>query len=114
MKPFEKSKNRNEKKYRILGILFSIVIGSITIYIFLHNIDLNYYREFLKDDIIGFVIHIVLLIIAGIFIYATIGLLIYTFIIWLISVITLAFSKNKNAKKEARENLFKNSDIYDD
>jgi len=114
MKFFKKPESREEKKYKIIGILSASVIGAITIYIFLHNLDLNYYREFLKDDIIGFVVHIILLIIAGIFIYATIGLVIYTFIIWLISIITLAFSKNKNAKKEAREYLFKNDDIDDD
>ena len=76
--------------------------------------DLNYYREFLKNDIAGFAIHIFLLVIAGIFIYSTIGLVIYTFIIWLISIITLAFSKNKNAREEERKHLFKNDDIYDD
>ncbi len=115
MKFFKKPKSREERKYKLIGILSASVIGAITIYIFFYNFDLNYYRDFLRDDIIGFVIHIILLIIVGIFIYTTIGLVVYTFIVWLIFIIIHYFSKTKNKKlkEEAKKYLFRN-DEYDD
>jgi len=111
----KRQKSREEKKYKIIGILFALIIASISIFIFFRNFDLNYYNDFLKNDIVGFVVHIVCLAIACLFAYATIGLIVYVIISWLIAVIIYYFSrkKSKEIKKEAERYLF-GDDEYDD